>query len=321
MVSTDEVRMAYRMFLDREPENEEVVAKLASVSSLQELRARFIRSTEFKMKMMESGWRQNGAAAKREATAELQYPPPRTGLRLDECQFYHTMDIPGVGLVKGFGWDHRAHVDDIFYGIDFSGKRVMEVGPASGFLTSAMDQRGAEVVSIEAPKFHKWDLVPFPDVTVKWQGMGEDVWEKNTNAWWFVHEHCKLRAKVYYVGAYDIDTVPLGRFDATVLSHVLLHARDPLKIIQNCAAITDHDIIICELVRDLESFKLPIIRLTPDPSPLPGEENYNAWWQFSTSFFTNFLAICGFTKTRVHRYSLSYKGVLHENFTLVASRP
>jgi len=42
----------------------------------------------------------------------------------------------------------------------------------------------------------------------------------------------------------------LGRFDSAVLFHVLLHARDPLKILQNCAAITDREIIIGEMVQD-----------------------------------------------------------------------
>jgi hypothetical protein len=184
-----------------------------------------------------------------------------------------------------------------------------------------MDQRGAEVVSIEAPEFHKWDIVPFPGYIDKWQHDSEEVWQKNTNAWWFVHEHFKLRANVFYVGAYDIDTIPLGRFDTAVLFHVLLHARDPLKIIQNCAAITDREIIIGEMVHGIESLELPIMNLTPNPFPPPGEENFNAWWQFSSTFFANFLAICGFTKSRVHRYFLTYKGVPHENFTLVASRP
>jgi hypothetical protein len=246
------------------------------------------------------------------------YGQQRYGLRLDQCSFYHTMEIPGFGLINGWGWDHRAHVGDMFRGVNFAGKRVLEVGPASGFITQMMDQQGAEVVSIEAPPFHKWDIIPFPGFDERWQPEGDQVWEPNTNAWWFVHEHFKMRAKVCYVGAYDIDTKPLGRFDTAVLFHVLIHARDPLKILRNCAAITDGEIIIGELVdSDVESLPFPVQKLIANPND---KSNFNAWWHFNSRLFADFLAICGFTRCRVERYTLTYKGVPHENFTLVASR-
>jgi hypothetical protein len=230
------------------------------------------------------------------------------------------MEIPGIGLVNGWGWDHRAHVDDMFRGIDFAGKRVLEVGPASGFITQVMDQRGADVVSIEAPPHHKWDIIPFPgDYVEKWQSEGKAVWEASTNAWWFVHEHFKLRANVCYVGAYDIDTKPLGRFDSAMMFHVLLHARDPLKILQNCAAITDREIIIGETVQDdIQILPFPVMKLVAHPQ---NRGNFNTWWRFNSTFFADFLAICGFTQCMVHQYPLTYQGVPHSNFTLVASRP
>ena len=35
------------------------------------------------------------------------YAPPRTVTDLNDCYFYHTMDVPGVGRVTG-EWDLRS---------------------------------------------------------------------------------------------------------------------------------------------------------------------------------------------------------------------
>ena len=62
------------------------------------------------------------------------YAEPRAVASLDECYFYHTMDVPGHGTIKG-EWDLRGRVDDYLGNFDFSGKRVLDVGAASGILS------------------------------------------------------------------------------------------------------------------------------------------------------------------------------------------
>ena len=57
----------------------------------------------------------------------------------------------GVGKIIGL-WDLRQTVDDYLGRIDFAGKRVLEIGPASGFLTIEMERRGADVVAVELPE-------------------------------------------------------------------------------------------------------------------------------------------------------------------------
>jgi hypothetical protein len=59
------------------------------------------------------------------------------------CFFYHTMDLPGVGVVHG-EWDLRDSFDEyIGGGVGVRGKRVLDVGAASGFVTFSLEQRGA----------------------------------------------------------------------------------------------------------------------------------------------------------------------------------
>ena len=90
------------------------------------------------------------------------YEKPRTVSSMAECEFYHTMEVPGVGLVEG-QWDLREGVDDYLGGVDFSDTRVLEIGPASGFLTFHMERTAREVVAVDLPMDDDsfWDFVPY----------------------------------------------------------------------------------------------------------------------------------------------------------------
>ncbi len=69
------------------------------------------------------------------------------------------MDIPGAGEVKGH-WDLRDCIKPYLGDYDFKGKRVLDVGAASGFLTFSMEKQGADVVSFDMASGAQWDVVP-----------------------------------------------------------------------------------------------------------------------------------------------------------------
>ena len=132
----------------------------------------------------------------------------------------------------GFGGgnrDLRSVVEELLGGVDFLGKRVLEIGPASGFLALEMERRGAEVVCAEIPHDHVYDVVPYPEITQKWQDAVSRAWVPMTNSWWFPRERFGSAAKMVYSGAYDLDRQGIGRPDLTFVSNMLLHKRDPLR--------------------------------------------------------------------------------------------
>src|SRR5436190_7409780 len=92
---------------------------------------------------------------------DFVFAQPRIVADAIECDFYHTMEIPGHGLVRG-QWDLRGNVDEYLGNFDFAGKRVLEIGPASGFLTFELERRGAEVVAVDVGDQKPWDFVPYP---------------------------------------------------------------------------------------------------------------------------------------------------------------
>lgn len=92
-------------------------------------------------------------------TEQFEYAKPIMVESIEDCDFYHSMHVPGIGEVSG-DWDLRAVVDDYLGGVDFSGKRVLDVGTASGFLSFEMEKRGAEVVSFDLDDAARFEFVP-----------------------------------------------------------------------------------------------------------------------------------------------------------------
>src|SRR5712675_3463859 len=91
---------------------------------------------------------------------ENVFAPPRSVTDISECYFYHVTDLPGYGQV-GEEWDLRGREESYLGGVSFEGKRVLELGTASGYLCRFMESKGADVIGFDLPADRSWDLVPF----------------------------------------------------------------------------------------------------------------------------------------------------------------
>jgi O-methyltransferase len=230
-----------------------------------------------------------------------------------DCYFYHTVELPGYGVISG-DWDLRRGVDDYLGNVAFAGHRVLEIGPASGFITFEMEKRGAEVVSVEVTAEHGWDFVPYPASKLEEVfGPRRIVMQRLKNSYWFSHAVQQSRARVYYGDVYNLPS-SLGKFDIAVMGSVLLHCRDPLRIIEQCGKNATSLIITDMFHPDLED--APICRLAPT------SQNFlwHTWWHFSTQFFTQFLAVMGFNKTKTSTHQQYHRGRAYTLFTIVGQR-
>ena len=232
---------------------------------------------------------------------------------LADCYFYHTMELPGYGVVNG-DWDLRRGVDDYLGKVAFAGRRVLEIGPASGFLTFEMEKRGAEVVSVEVTAEHGWDFVPYPASKLEEVfGPRQIVMQRLKNSYWFSHAVQHSKARVYYGDVYNLPS-SLGRFDVAVIGSVLLHCRDPLRIVEQCGGKATSVIITDMFHPDLEGTS--VCRLAPTPQNFL----WHTWWHFSTQFFAQFLAVMGFNSTKTSTHQQFHRGRGYTLFTIVGGR-
>ena len=146
------------------------------------------------------------------------------------------MDLPGLKEV-GIGWDLRETINEYLGGFDFRGKRALDVGTASGFLSFEMEKRGAEVVSFDMATSAQWQLVPFRakgfDYAQAQANMQTDV-EPIRNAYWLAHRLLKSHARVFYGDIYNIPE-EIGEFDVVFLGMVLPHLREPFYALAQTA--------------------------------------------------------------------------------------
>ncbi len=238
---------------------------------------------------------------------------PRS-VAIEDCDFYHVMDLPDVGCVGG-QWDLRGHVDEYLGNVDFLGKRVLEIGPASGFLTVEMERRGAEVVAVEVTDDPGWDFVPYPPAVLDpIRVTRAEHMRRIKNSFWFTHRANNSKAKLYYGDACNLPDA-LGSFDIAVMAAVLLHTRSPLAIIEECAKRAK-TLVICDLLfTDIEGS--PVCRLNPTRE----NKSWDTWWHFSTDFLAQFIGVLGYDNCTITRHTQMAPNGPLQLFTIVASGP
>ena len=150
------------------------------------------------------------------------FVPPRAVANLGECYFYHTLDLPGYGLVKG-PWDLRGRLDEYLGGVDFRNKRVLDLGTASGFLAFSLENQASEVLAYDLSERDAWDVVPFagPDSKLIEMQRREHIRQLN-NGFWLSHKALGSNVKCAYGSIYALPAA-LGEVDISILGCILLH--------------------------------------------------------------------------------------------------
>jgi SAM-dependent methyltransferase len=252
------------------------------------------------------------------SAASHLYAQPLLVTSLENCLFYHSMDLPAHGTIDGY-WDIRGHESQYLGGVSFANKRVLEIGPASGALTFFMERQGGEVVSVEAAEDYAWEFywnIPerAPSELAEKVTSQRELMERIKNSYWFSHRVFESKAKVHYGSAYSLPQA-LGRFDISVISCVLLHNKNPLQILENCARLTSDTVVVVEPFRETQLAQSPAEFL-----PTAVERLWHTWWGFSPIYFVDILRSMGFSENRVRFHRQLGLGTPADLFTVVASR-
>lgn len=240
---------------------------------------------------------------------------PRTPRR-EDCCFYHSYTL-AEGEVVG-DWDLRLATDQYLGGVDFHDRSVLEIGPASGFLSYHMEAAGAQVTCLEPPMSHLWDTVPIEGYDIeKWRAEFVPHIEGVRNSFWYVHNEKKSNVRVIEADPCQIPEAT-GDFDVALLACVLLHCRRPFDILESVARRTRQTVIVTELWNP-HLPELPLCMLLPHQDA----QQVHTWWQFTPQFFISALGLLGFTQSRIlfHQQKQPSENRMVPLFTVVCERP
>ena len=266
---------------------------------------------------------------------------PRVVDDVSACDFYHSMDIPGHGSVEG-QWDLRNTLSTYLGGVDLSGKRVLELGTADGYITFEIERQGAEVVSYDLSPDYRWDVVPYARSALSsartadpghWLTTEERFKEgigRLNNAYWLGHRAYGSKARVVYGEVYSVPE-EVGEVDVALFGAILLHTRDPFAALQSPLRLTRETVVVTEM-RDRLSLppavsrlknvlprrvRQPAMRFLPDWRT---GRDPDGWWRLSPELIVDFVGVLGFEETTVSYHTQLYKGRPRKMFTVVGRR-
>jgi SAM-dependent methyltransferase len=252
------------------------------------------------------------------STAPPLYAQPRMVEDVTDCYFYHSMEIPGLGEVTG-EWDLRGDEYRYLGGVDLAGRRVLELGSASGFLTTHMERQGAAVVAYDLSEDDSWDVVPFRGV----EGQDAEAWgghlRKINNGFWLNHRAQGLSAQLAHGTVYTVPEA-LGTFDVATFAAILLHLRDPFLALQTSLRLVTDTVIVTDVYPASDYHLVADLVDAPNPAPgvrtpLPPEAHGqpkatflpqhwdnaygDTWWHMSPELIRRYVGVLGFPDTEI----------------------
>jgi len=215
---------------------------------------------------------------------------------IEDCRFYHAMDLPQLGFVQG-AWDLRGRFDEYIGGVGLKDRSVLDVGTASGFLSFEAEQRGAHpVTSFTAASYSQLQRNPG-------FASSEADFKANLNSYRLAHHLLKSKAVPIFGDIYRLGEIA-PKSDVVIVGQILVHLRDPFGALEQIARCTADTLVIAEGMFDHH-----------DPTPFSS-------FHFSTTIYRQFLPKLGFEITSIKPGK--YRCVRHEKdeavWTLVARR-
>jgi SAM-dependent methyltransferase len=245
---------------------------------------------------------------------------PRHVEKLDDCFFYHTMELPGFGEVRGH-WDLRGRFNEYIGGVELAGKSVIDVGAATGFLSFEAEKSGAtRMLSFDIGNARQQTFLPFKDKLYyrnpeRWaEQYGAEI-ERWKNSYWLCHRLLDSKAEVYYGNIYDLP-MELGQFDIAIVGSVLEHLSDQISALASIARLTKETIVVVSPVLKTEERVARFEALADHP------ENDFTWWTYSLGVYREVFGMLGFTIAKVThaKYYYMYGDRFEERSTIVVVR-
>jgi Methyltransferase domain len=214
--------------------------------------------------------------------------PPR-----EACTFYHCLDFPDGESVTGH-WDLRGRFSAYVGGYPLSGKSVLDVGTASGFLAFSAEAAGARVTALDLPGATEFDRVPFHDSLhyrdrAAWAARWDECWFRPLrNGFWYAWHKYRSGVEVVYAPMRELCCWK-RRFDVVIAGAIVEHLADPVSAIAALARLADEAVILA--FTDVGDSEEPLMR------PMTAWTDRaldHGWWMLSRGLYRQLFANLGF---------------------------
>ncbi len=183
--------------------------------------------------------------------------PPSENISLDECEWYHVMEIPGIdGLTGPATFDCREDIGNILGNLDYKGKKVLNLGSITGYLSFEAERRGGDVTSIDL-SVDPLEMTKKQATERDWVPRANEDWKKDLlafmerevlrrNAFWYAHKALNSKSRMLISHANNLPK-ELELHDIGIIFSVLVHIRDPFLALQRMCSHVNEKIVITEL--------------------------------------------------------------------------
>lgn len=238
----------------------------------------------------------------------------------ERCVYYHTVELADGTVIPG-EWDLRDYEDVYLGNCALQGRRVIEYGPATGWLSAHVAKRGGTLTVFDLAIGAGPDLTSSGDeFATAFAAEGVKLADGLRSSWWTVRKALGYEARAVYGDIFD-PPADLGRYDVSIFSAILVHLMHPFLALQRAAAITDEAIIVTDLAvspyMDRVSGKgLPALLFAPSPPP----SGLVHWWYLSPESICAMLAKLGFPDQTITKHSPPRMSPSPPMYTVVARR-
>lgn len=222
-----------------------------------------------------------------------QFERPRTLSPNDALYWYHSMQFPDGSTVKG-SWTIN-DFDQYIGGFNLSGKTLLDVGTASGYLAFNAEKAGAVVTGLDASSTHEFRHFPFAQ-SLSYQDVHESrrVWEEQNlnpikNSWWHAWHKFGSKARCVYAPMAQLYEWEAQSFDVVMAGAIVEHLSDPVYAIGSWARLAKEAV----LIPFTDVLPLPTMEMRPI-TPLDNPSIFYVWWHLSRPLYEKLFDNLGF---------------------------
>jgi tRNA (mo5U34)-methyltransferase len=223
---------------------------------------------------------------------------------VDECDWYHVLEL-GDGIVTDGFFDIRSQLYKYCIPEDLTGKRILDIGRASGFFSFEFERRGGDVTATDLPSSLEKEFVGGEltrEVWKRWilerhvpSDMGSDQLGSRMD-FFLARAILKSNVKPICLKLNDLSPERFDgqKFDIVFVGSVLNHVKDPAGALEKIFATTSDLCILANPYDPDDNSNIPRMRLIGRSAP-----SLTTWWMPNLACLKELLYCVGFEEINV----------------------